>query len=76
MSNGNQTEPKGYQNEEGTSKNNLCGTGVLCFWKRDAKRIPMYAKRVTQLSQKRCPKSLKFHDKLGNEETYENHTKC
>ena len=58
VSNGDQTEPKGCQNEEGTSKKHLCGTGAICFWKRDAKIIPVYAKRVPQWSHKRCHKSF------------------
>ena len=32
-------------------------------WKKDAKRMPMYAKRVPKWNQNRCPQSLQINEK-------------
>ena len=46
MPKGNQTEPKGCQNEKGTFKSTLSETGV-----KNCEKMPVYAKRIPKWSQ-------------------------
>ena len=64
-------DPIGCQNEKGTSKSTLCGTGA----NKLGQRMRNEWQCMPKWSQHRCHQSLQINDKTGNEQVHEQHVK-